>query len=336
MALAEDLRMPHPLRWFVPRTVYEFTTRTLQERFLLRPSAHVREIVLGVIARGLLLYPAVQMHAFAFLSNHWHAMLSSADGAQLAHFMGYANSNVAKELGRIHGWAARLWARRARPIPILDEESMVARLRYILAQGVKEGLVERPEEWPGATSTPWLLGEELVGVWIDRDLETRARRRSRNLDPSCYTTRYEVRMAPIPCWAHLTRDQIASRTRALIDEVVAEGRARGIPVLGVDRVLSQDPHGMPQESNHSPAPLCHAACQTLRLAFRTAYRAFVGAFRAAADSLKAGHSRVEFPPGSFPCSAAYVRPPDEFAPLWVFGALPTETQNVGSVSVASG
>jgi hypothetical protein len=157
--------MAYPLRWFVPNTVYEFTTRTIQERFLLRPSPLVRRIVLGVLARGLFFYPAVRLYAFAFLSNHWHAMLSSSDGEQLAEFMGYVNGNVSRELGRIHRWRGTLWGRRTRPIPILDDESMIARLRYILAQGVKEGLVERPEEWPGATSTPWLLGEELIGIW---------------------------------------------------------------------------------------------------------------------------------------------------------------------------
>lgn len=312
--------MAHPLRWFVPNTVYEFTTRTIQERFLLRPSTFVRSIVLGVIARGLQYYPAVEMHAFAFLSNHWHAMLSSSDGAELAAFMGYVNGNVARELGRIHAWQGRLWGRRARPIPILDDESMVARFRYLLSQGVKEGLVERPEDWPGATSTPWLLGEKLVGIWIDRDLETRARRRNPNPDPSRYTFEYEVRMSPLPCWASLTRQQIAARTRGLISEVVAQARLRGMSVLGVDAVLKLDPHGRPNESKHSPAPSCHAATQPLREAFRAAYRAFADAFRAAANALRSGGAprTVAFPPGSFPCPARYAKPEASFVPPWLF------------------
>ncbi|QRK14255.1 hypothetical protein JQX13_07340 [Archangium violaceum] len=35
---------------------------------------------------------------------------------------------------------------------------LVGRLRYVLAHGVKEGLVERSAEWPGLTSLPQLLG----------------------------------------------------------------------------------------------------------------------------------------------------------------------------------
>jgi hypothetical protein len=324
--------MAHPLRWFVPNTVYEFTSRTIQERFLLRPSVKARELVLGVIARGLLLYPAVQMHAFAFLSNHWHTMLSSSCGAQMSAFMGYVNSNVAREMGRLHRWRGRFWARRTRPIPILDEASMIERLRYLLAQGVKEGLVAHPEQWPGATSTPWLLGNELVGVWIDRDLETRARRYSSEPDPSRYTFEYEVRMSPLPCWAHLTREEIAVRTRALIDEVVGEAALRRNGVVGVTAVLRQDPHSMPVESKRGPAPACHTTNLSLREAFRAAYRGFVGAYRAAADALKVDrHSVVPFPEGSFPARASFVLPAASFVPPWLLICRDTGGLDAGAI-----
>jgi hypothetical protein len=311
--------MAHPLRWFVPDTVYEYTTRTIQERFLLRPSAQVRALVLGIVARGLLFYPAVRMHAFAFLSNHWHTLVSSSCGEQLAAFMGYVNGNVAQEIGRIHGWRGRFWARRTRAISVLDDAALIDRLRYLLAQGVKEGLVARPEDWPGATSTPWLLGEELVGIWIDRDLETRARKRKTPTDPSVYTHKHKVRMEPLPCWSHLTRDEIAARTRALIDEVVAEARSRYASVVGVDKILAQDPHAAPAEPARGPAPLCHASSQPVRAAFRTAYLAFVTAYRAAVDKFRASSiwEKGGFPPGSFPSRAFHVQGSIDAAASWL-------------------
>lgn len=322
--------MAHPLRWFTPGTVYEVTTRTIQERFLLRPGRVARELVLGVVARGLLLYQDVSLYAFAFLSNHFHMMASATDGAQLSAFIGYVNSNVAREMGRIHKWRGPFWGRRARATPIVDDESLVARLRYILSQGVKEGLVERPEEWPGATSTPWLLGESLQGVWIDRDVERRARRRNNMTDPSDYTATYDVRMSPLPCWSDLDRDQISERTRMLVEDIVAEARAnRTAPVLGADRVLAQDPHASPSDPASSPAPLCHAATSTARRAFRAAYRAFKSAFFAAATAVRArlaagamsviapASDVLPFPPGSFPCPARYIRPDRTFVPPWL-------------------
>jgi hypothetical protein len=127
-------------------------------------------------------------------------------------------------------------------------------------------------------------------------------------------------MSPLPCWASLTRQQIAEKTRALIEDVVADARRRGTPVLGVSAVLSQDPHAMPAESKRSPAPQCHAASGPLREAFRIAYRTFVDAFRAAANALRSNPKdrEVPFPPGSFPCGARYVMPEEDFVPPWSF------------------
>jgi hypothetical protein len=250
------------------------------------------------------------MHAFAFLSNHWHTLLSSSCGEQLAAFMGYVNGNVAKEIGRVNGWRGRFWARRTRAIPILDDDALVGRLKYLLAQGVKEGLVATPEEWPGATSTPWLLGEEMHGIWINRDLETRARKRRTATDPSMYTHQHEITLSPLPCWANLTREQIAVRTRALIAEVVAEARVRYAAVVGVEKVLAQDPHDAPAVSAHRPAPLCHASLEPLRVAFRAAYASFVSVFRAAVDRARSSltFEKLGFPPGSFPSRAYHIEP----------------------------
>lgn len=311
--------MGHPLRWFVPGVVYEITTRTIQERYLLLPSTGVRELVLGVLARGALLYPGVHLHGFAYLSNHCHLLASADDGAHLAHYIGYVNSNVARELGRIHQWRGPFWGRRHRPIPVIDDDAVVGRLRYLLAQSVKEGLVERPEHWPGATSTAWLLGQTLVGTWIHRDDQRRARRRGNDADPSEYTKRYELELSPIPCWRGFSRDEIACRVRAMIDDIVAEARGtREHPVLGVRGVLAQKPHDAPLEPASSPAPACHASSVIARETFRAAYRAFTNAFRSAARALRLGlsASRESFPPGCFPSPRSFVPCPAQAPPPW--------------------
>lgn len=311
--------MGHPLRWFVPCVVYEITTRTIQERYLLRPSTGVRDLVLGVLARGALLYPRVHLHGFAYLSNHCHLLVSADDGAQLARFVGYVNSNVAREIGRLHDWRGPFWGRRHRPIPVLDDDAVVGRLRYLLAQSVKEGLVERPEDWSGATSTPWLLGQALVGTWIHRDDERRARQRDIDADPAAYTKRYELELSPIPSWRGLSRVDIARRVRDLIDGIVAEAKAtRKGAVLGLRAVLGQNPHEAPMESESSPAPACHASSPVARAAFREAYRAFTNAFRRAALAAHQGIAalREAFPPGCFPSPNAFVPCPAQTVPPW--------------------
>ena len=118
---------------------------------MLRPGVVERDLILGVLGRGLALYAQVMLHAFVYLSNHMHMLLSAKDPSQLAPFIGYVNGNVARLIGRRHGWTGPFWASRAHVIPVLDDASAEGRLRYILSHGVKEGLVPRPEDWPGAS-----------------------------------------------------------------------------------------------------------------------------------------------------------------------------------------
>ena len=47
----------------------EVTTRTIQSRFLLRPSAELNDLILGVIGRASFLYD-VDVHAFVVLMDH--------------------------------------------------------------------------------------------------------------------------------------------------------------------------------------------------------------------------------------------------------------------------
>ena len=142
--------MARPLRFILPRQMVEVTVRTVQSRYLLRPSAALNAAILAVLGRALHLYD-VDLHGFAVLSNHVHYLLSSADGRELARFMQFVNCNVSRAVGRLHDWRGPAWERRYRAIPVVDEPSQVARLRYLLGQGCAEGLVSRPVDWP-ATS----------------------------------------------------------------------------------------------------------------------------------------------------------------------------------------
>lgn len=292
--------MAHPLRWYLPGVVYELTTRTIQERFLLRPSREARELINGVIARAQLLYPAVALYAYVYLSNHFHMLASSTDGSQLAMFIGYINSNVAREMGRLHRWKGPFWARRVRPIPILDNVALVARLRYLLSNGVKEGLVASPRQWPGASSVPGLIGDMTVpGVWVDRDELRRARTKDPHADIGAFSTPLEVILSPLPVWKDLPSDALRAKHEALIFDVEREALTSSTPVLGIRRLLALDPHGQPTDPEYSRAPSCHTSSPQLRAAFKAAYRAFVHGFRVA-NRLASSAIMNVFPIGSFP------------------------------------
>ncbi len=83
--------------------------------------------------------------------------------------MNYVNGNLAREAGRLHDWHDKFWSRRYRAIPILDDTAMVDRLRHVLSHGAKEGLVTRPQEWPGVSSLDAMpYDRPMTGTWRPR------------------------------------------------------------------------------------------------------------------------------------------------------------------------
>jgi REP element-mobilizing transposase RayT len=135
-----------PLRYVPPECpLVEVTCRTIQGRMLLRPSRELNRRVVGVLARAVARYD-VGVCAFVFLSNHCHLLLRPSTVHQLSAFMGYVNSNIAREVGRLHHWREKFWGRRYRPVPVsFEPEAQIARLHYVLSQGCKEDLVACPQ-----------------------------------------------------------------------------------------------------------------------------------------------------------------------------------------------
>lgn len=297
----------------------EVTCRTLQGRFLLLPTGDLTRIVVGILARAVERYP-LRLHAFAFLSNHFHLLVSPENAQQLADFMRYLNTNLSKEAGRVHGWEGSLLQRRYQAIPISDEEIVqVARLRYVLSQGCKEGLVSRPSDWPGPHCAESLRqGTGLRGVWIDRTQEWRARRRGMESNPNEFATEYLLELDPLPCWQAMMPEKYRERVGDLITQIETETegfhRRRGTRPMGVSAVMSQSPHDRPQALANRPAPLVHAATRRVRQEFLTAYWSFVGSFRRAAQRLHSGDPGAEFPRGSFPPPMRLAQPDIRGAP----------------------
>ena len=92
---------------------------------------------------------------------------------------------------------------------------------------------------------------------------------------SDFETHYVTQMAPLPCWSHLPAEEYRQRCREMIAEIERETAALnarlGRSVLGMGRILSQDPHGKPRSTSKSPAPMVHAASKVAREIFLEAY-----------------------------------------------------------------
>jgi hypothetical protein len=305
--------MPRRLRFVPPRDLIEVTCRTIQGRHLLRPGKQLNEIVLGVLARAQKLH-SVQVCDFAVLSNHYHLLLVPETALELTRFMNYFNSNLAREAGRLYDWPSRFWEDRYSSIPITNEEAaQVARLRYVLSQGCKEGLVASPVDWPGATSVRARLhGTPLVGIWTDRTALYRARLRGRLESVDDFRHEVTVALSPIPCWAHLDSASYRERYVELIHAIEVDAEREQVSrrsSAGVESLTRRHPHFRPAQIKKGPAPLVHAVTKAIADRFREAYARFVNAYREAASRLRAGligGLELSFPEGCFPPPLPFV------------------------------
>ncbi len=298
---------------FIPEggSLVEVTCRTVQGRHLLRPSRQLNEVLAGVLGRAQRLY-SVPICAFVFLSSHYHLLLDVEDAHQLAGFMRYLNSNLAREVGRLTGWSDGIWSRRYQAIVVSsEEEAQIARLKYIFSHGAKEGLVGRPQDWPGLHAARALVeGEPIQGYWFSRTQEYAARQRGETFGRLQYATRETVTLSPLPCWKHLPEDGWKHRARSVIAQIETEAAARrantGGEPLGVAAILGRHPHHRPKRLKKSPAPLFHALREAVRRELYEGYAWFVAAFRDAAEKLRAGDRSASFPSGSFPPALPFV------------------------------
>ena len=230
----------------------------------------------------------------------------------MSEFMGYFQTNVAREVGRLRKWRDKVWSRRYEAIVISDEPAaQVDRLRYVLANGVKEGLVARVEDWPGISLVKNVLsGKPVRGTWFDRTEEHRAKLRGEDVEPRRHATEEIVELSQLPCWRHLSPEMYRALVAGLVQEIDAEAAAErkrtGRAPLGPEAILRQHPHTSPNKSKKSPAPRFHAATKAAREALRKAYGLFLAAFREAAERLKAGDRSARFPNGCFPPGLPFV------------------------------
>ena len=170
-------------------------------------------------------------------TNHIHVLVVPSSAQQLSDFLCLVRSQVAKEVQKLCDWTGGIFDERCTVTPVTNEpEAQIARLKYGLSQGLKEGLVPHPKLWPGIQSATALSNGsmKLKGKWVRRtelyDHERTASRRRRKitrrklsrLEYNKCVDILTLELSAIPCWADLSKHQYAKRVRALIDELLIE------------------------------------------------------------------------------------------------------------------
>jgi REP element-mobilizing transposase RayT len=290
--------MAYPIRHFDPQTIYFLTSRTIQSRFLMAPSDKTNELIGGILARSVR-QCEVELFAYVFTSNHFHAMVRAPSAIAMSKFMQQLQGNIAIKVGRFVGWRGRFFARRYSAEPIADEGAQVERLVYILSHGVKEGLVSEVKKWPGLSCAQALLEGATASLHLWRNwtrrwkLEVDADIDIDRFSEECPSDTESLTLTPLPCWAGLT----ASQRRRLVAQLVAQINATAPNKAQQDaaHISAQDPHNGPRQTKHAARPKAHASTKALWIETVARYRAFVAQFRQASRQWLAGALYTQFP-----------------------------------------
>lgn len=319
----------YPIRCFSrPRpTTVEITQKTFQSRYLMRPGRRFNALAIGALAKAQSRYD-VAIHGVVFLSNHLHILATFNDCRQMSLFMRYFSSFAAQEIQRLHSWQGKVFPSRYRHVELSEEPAAeLSRLRYLLSNSCKEGLVDSPLDWPGVSSAESLVGgEPMKGLWIRRTEMRKALERGLSVTEDDFADHLQLRLEPLPSLGHLSQQAyrmvVVDLIRDIEEETAANHRARGTRPLGAGKVLDAHPHFQPEAPERSPRPWCHAASREARQSIRSAIVWIVSAYRQAAEKLRNGESNVKFPPNTFPPALPFVPRPFE-GPILASGFVET-------------
>ena len=269
-----------------------------QNRFLLRPSPELNTVVAGIIGCAQRRFH-MEICAVAVLSSHLHLLVRPRDAAHLAAFMCFLKTNLSKAVARLHGWHGPIFQGRYRSVTVSNEATdQVEAMRYVLSQGVKEGLVDRVSHWPGVhCGNAFKRGRSIEGFWKRPE---------------------EIVFSPLPCLRHLSdeawQNEVTGWIRDIDREAAHHRRETGTRSLGVKKILSAAPDFRPPEVKRSPKRRFHASDPKVRASMRTLWRDLIRAYREASNRFRSGKASdavavIEkglFPEGMFPPNLPFV------------------------------
>jgi len=288
--------MSRPLRMLEASAIYLVTIRCLQGRLLLRPSPETYDVLGGVLARAVRLH-GIELFVFNFASNHLHLIVRAPRG-DLPQFMQYLLSNISKKVGTLVKWRGAFWERRYAAQPLLDEGALLEKVRYVLAHGVKEGLVRKCSEWPGLSALPLLRdGNPRTFRWLNwtrRCKSAPASRRGPRIDDR-WAEPEELRLTTLPVRGFDRLNVVRTFLDDCVRAIEQQARLTYRTVMGVQSIREQDPQRRPTRPERSPAPWCHTTVHRLREEFMERYRWFASAFLEASSAWRAGCLGAKFP-----------------------------------------
>ena len=101
----------------------------------------------------------VQIWAWCLMPNHVHLIAVPSSAESLARAIGEAHRRYTRMINFRENWRGHLWQERFASFP-LDENYLLAAVRYVEMNPVAAGLAEQPGEYPWSSARAHLAGED--------------------------------------------------------------------------------------------------------------------------------------------------------------------------------
>ncbi len=278
-------------RWHIEGQRAHITRRCRGGRYLLRPDDYINHAVAYDVG-----YSAMKHHqeisALTMMSNHYHLVTLDRKAKRSA-FVGRLNRRIGERLRRHRGITGGCWEERAYGDTILiDDKAEMEHLLYVWLNPVKDGLVEKVEDWPGYQILPRHWGKEIT--------VTKPKKHFGRSGPDTVTWTPK----PPPSLRHLPLEKAIALAEAKIAErerqIAAARREKDKKsVLGRALILGMDPLDRPDEPtlNRRACPVIACDDEALKKKVEEAYRIFLDTYETQRQRWLIGKS-VTFPCGT--------------------------------------
>lgn len=288
------------------------TRRVRRRRFFLKPTSFVRDLTRYCVALSADRYrDRLSLYAYTAQANHTHANMAdlhvSGELSPLPDFKRDLHRNLACALNDHYGEFENVWASGSYSNTELHtERSIVGQLLYLWLQPVKDGLCERPEDWPGFALLPEDFGKIIVARRPEGAYFGTHPRTSPSSSPgrSRLPQIVSFRVGVPPGYEDWPIAAVRTYFRVLLDaaleELQAERERQGLGYLGVTQVLAQSHLDCPSSPTSgswlNPRVGC-AGDPSLLAAVLIGLGAWKSAYRGAYEALCDGRP-ARFPAGT--------------------------------------
>jgi putative transposase len=282
-------------RAVIPGQSYMVTRRCTQRQFLMRPDDQTTEsfeYCLAVAAQRC----GIELLFTVAMSNHHHTGIFDPDG-RYPEFLEYFHKLFAKCQNALRGRWENFWSSEQTSIVrLVSASDVLDKLVYTVTNPVKDHLVSRSGDWPGATSyRAHRTGEEKIV------------RRPKHFfrDDGPMPERAVLRFHRPRGFSHLPQQEwaglVGQRVRMVELRAEADRRASGTSVLGARAILAQRWQARPcsREPRRRLNPRIAAKSTWRRIEALQRSRLFLKAYRAARKLLATGYNFALFPEGTY-------------------------------------